>query len=69
MLQALYLQQANCTLTIIVGGRGTGNNTYDDVYQFDVTSQTWIQVGTLQQARYLHALSVVNQQEINSYCN
>ena len=48
---------------------GYGNFTHhDEVYQFDVTNETWIQVGTLQQARYLHAVTVVHQDDIAQNC-
>ena len=40
----------------------------DDVLKFDITSQSWIQVGSLQEARYQRAMSVVNQEEIINYC-
>ena len=48
---------------------GYGDDYYDDVLLFDASSQTWIKVGTLQQTRSDHSMTIVNQEEINAYCN
>ena len=51
------------------GGKDSGDNYHDDILLFNITRQTWTQVGILQQARGFHAMSVVNNQEIDAYCN
>ena len=41
----------------------------DEVLQYNVTSQTWIQVAKLEQARDFHAMTVVDWTQISDYCN
>ena len=58
-----------CNTYHIPGGKDSGDNYHDDILLFDITRQTWTKVGTLKQGRGFHAMSVVNQQEIDDYCN
>ena len=44
------------------------NYPYDDVLQFDVTSLSWTNISTLQQARAYHAMSVVIMEDVIDQC-
>ena len=52
---------------IIHTGGYDGSNIRDEVLQFDLTSQTWTQVGTLEVARSAHAMTIINKKDIFEY--
>ena len=51
------------------GGRNYEGSYLDDVLMFDPKSSNWIKVGSMKTARYSHGTSLVNMDDVISYCN
>ena len=51
------------------GGRDSSYNNYDFVLNYNITGETWTQVGTMREARGYHGVSVVQRDQIIDYCN
>ena len=45
------------------------NNEYKDVLEFSAEEQTWKKVGSMNIERSSHAISVINYNSIEDYCN
>ena len=48
---------------------GDGDSTtLATVLKFDLTSRSWTEVGNMTRARYAHAASVVNVEDVEKFC-
>ena len=51
------------------GGQDSSYNYHDDVLNFNITGETWTQVGSMMEPRDWHGASVVQLDQIIDYCN
>ena len=53
---------------MIEGGRDDSGHTHDDVLEYDPKEDSMVTVSQMTQARYLHAVSVVETQDYSQWC-
>ena len=64
----LSIQISNYNLKL-GGYDDDGKEASDAVVYFDVNSLIWVQLGTLNNARYLYAMTLVNWHDIEPFCH
>ena len=70
-LQRFNLSQPHVLqyLLLVGGWAEYGSNVfYNDVYKFDVVDQTWRNVSTIKEKKAMHAMTVMNIDEVINYC-
>ena len=53
---------------LIMGGRDDDNNSLDAILEFDMETETFSELGHMQEARDAHAVSVVNTEQYLEWC-
>ena len=53
---------------IILTGGGDGTKSFDTILEYDVTADSFTQIGTMTQARSWHAISVVRYEDFSKSC-
>ena len=57
------------SLIILAGGYiGSHDVNSDTILDYDITGNTYTQIGTMIQGRGLHAISVVNYEDYSKWC-
>ena len=54
-------------IDILVGG-STGSNTFDTILEHEITDDSYTQIGTMTQARNVHAVTVVRYGDFLEWC-
>ena len=50
------------------GGADDWDNTSNDILEYDPETEEWTQIGTMREARYGHAVSVVDFRDYAEFC-
>ena len=58
-----------CKVLISFASGGYDGRNHDYVLNYNTSDETWTQVGTMREARYLHGASVVQLDQIIDYCD
>ena len=53
---------------ILAGGKEEGSNNLDTILEYDSTSDSYTQIGTMTQARFFHAVTVVKYGDFSDWC-
>ncbi len=52
----------------LVGGRDEGDLNLNTILEYDITSNSYTQIGTMTQKRSFHAISVVKYEDFSEWC-
>ena len=64
-----HLSWCKVLISFASGGYDSSYNYHDYVLNYNITDETWTQVGTMREPRYHHGVSVVQLDHIFDYCN
>ena len=69
MLWVTLFSKGDIFIRFIPGGYDReSDKSFDSVFKFDSTSETWTQVASMKYARSGHAVSVIPVEEVLPYC-
>jgi len=62
------LRAATIDNRVYIFGGYDGGSYYDTILEYDATSDSYTEAGTMTQARFLYAVSVVQYEEYSQWC-
>ena len=52
----------------LAGGKENDGSFLDTILEYDITGDSYTQIGTMAKARYRHAISVVKYEDYSEWC-